>query len=639
MHWLHYLTELPRHAKRTILISVDSFLLTMAAIVAVWLRVEEIIWPPEPFTYAVFLLPLIAIPIFLAQGMYRVVVRHISHTFTSTLINSIGLTILAWGTAILMMNLEYPRSAIIVTGIFALVSIAGSRLIARKILFIQNRKQHPVASKTRVVIYGAGSAGCQLYTAILKIPHVYAVGFIDDDKNKQHSEIAGARVYPRDAIQDLIDDKQITEIYLAIPSMNATRRKELINELKNYPLKVSTMPGIDQIMSGKVSFADLREVDIQDLLGREPIKPKTELLTRCIEKKSVMVTGAGGSIGSELCRQIVQQKPKNLVLFELSEYALYTIHQELSELIDAEHTTLTPILGSVQDSTKLARLFDVYKVETVYHAAAYKHVPMVEHNIAEGFNNNTIGTLSTAEAAARAGVEHFVLVSTDKAVRPTNFMGASKRMAELALQALQEKFSKTTFSMVRFGNVLGSSGSVIPLFRQQIAQGGPLTVTHKEMTRYFMTIPEAASLVIQAGCMAKGGDVFVLDMGEPVKINELAKQIIQLSGFSERTAQNPNGDIEIVYTGLRPGEKLYEELLIGNKPSKTEHPRIMKATENRIPYNELMAHFEDIQTALDNYDFIHAKLLMSKTVKGFHHESALVDYLKIEKSNVIPLAV
>jgi FlaA1/EpsC-like NDP-sugar epimerase len=382
-------------------------------------------------------------------------------------------------------------------------------------------------------------------------------------------------------------------------------------------------------VDGKVSFSDIREVSIEDLLGRDSVPPQEGLLSQCIENKVVMVTGGGGSIGSELCRQIVRQKHVKLIIYELSEFALYSIEQELVELNakSNQQIELISILGDVKNKTKLQNLIKQYQVETIYHAAAYKHVPLVEHNIAEGLTNNTFGTLAVAEAAAENGVKNFVLVSTDKAVRPTNFMGASKRLAELSLQALQDEYPDTRFVMVRFGNVLGSSGSVIPLFKKQIALGGPVTVTHKEITRYFMTIPEAASLVIQAGSMGVGGDVFVLDMGEPVKISDLAEKLIRLSGLDIVDAEG-HGDIEIQYTGLRPGEKLFEELLIGDNVDGTEHPRIMKAHENYIFYQELKAEFNSLQSGLNSHDYLAVSEKLSQLVSGFKHSSGIVDYLK-----------
>jgi FlaA1/EpsC-like NDP-sugar epimerase len=465
--------------------------------------------------------------------------------------------------------------------------------------------------------------------ALAGVSNKRVVAFIDDDKTLYKQKIGAIKVYQREDLDSLITRFQVKEILLAIPGMPTKERKALLNWLAPYPVKVSTLPSMEEIVDGKVSFSDIREVSIEDLLGRDSVPPQEGLLSQCIENRVVMVTGGGGSIGSELCRQIVRQKPVKLIIYELSEFALYSIEQELNALNEKsnQQIELISILGDVKNKTKLQNLIKQYQVETIYHAAAYKHVPLVEHNIAEGLTNNTFGTLAVAEAAAENGVKNVVLVSTDKAVRPTNFMGASKRLAELSLQALQDEYPHTRFVMVRFGNVLGSSGSVIPLFKKQIALGGPVTVTHKEITRYFMTIPEAASLVIQAGSMGVGGDVFVLDMGEPVKISDLAEKLIRLSGLDIVDAEG-HGDIEIQYTGLRPGEKLFEELLIGDNVDGTEHPRIMKAHENYISYQELKSEFNQLQSYLNDDDYLAVSDKLSKLVSGFKHSSGIVDYLK-----------
>jgi FlaA1/EpsC-like NDP-sugar epimerase len=423
----------------------------------------------------------------------------------------------------------------------------------------------------------------------------------------------------------LIDRFHAKEVYLAISSLTARERKTLITRLMDFPVKVSVLPGLDEIVSGKVSFSDVREVDIEDLLGRDSVAPQQDLLSDCITDKSVMVTGAGGSIGSELCRQIIKENPSQLVLFEICEFALYQIERELHQ----SGIEVISVLGSVQDAVRLKTVINRFKVETIYHAAAYKHVPLVEHNIEQGIRNNSFGSFTLARVAAELEVQNFVLISTDKAVRPTNVMGASKRLAEMSLQALQAANPKTRFVMVRFGNVLGSSGSVIPVFRKQINEGGPVTVTHPEITRFFMTIPEAASLVIQAGSMGTGGDVFVLDMGEPIKIVDLAKKIIKLSGFEVAETAAQNG-IEIKFTGLRPGEKLYEELLIGNDVDGTDHPRIMKAHEEFINLTDLNTVFKKLDKAMGQQNYEKVLELLTHHVNGFHHTSGVVDWLKQE---------
>jgi FlaA1/EpsC-like NDP-sugar epimerase len=469
------------------------------------------------------------------------------------------------------------------------------------------------------------------------------VAFIDDDPSISNRVIAGVRVYTAKHIQQMLDETGADEILLAIPSATRARRREILECLEHFPLHVRSVPGFMDLASGRVKVDDVQEVDIADLLGRDAVPPQQALFERCIRAQVVMVTGAGGSIGSELCRQILGTGPTTLLLFEHSEFNLYSIHAELEQRIQRESlpVRLLPVLGSVRNAEQLFELMQAWRVNTVYHAAAYKHVPMVEHNIAEGVLNNVLGSLYTAQAAIRAGVEHFVLISTDKAVRPTNVMGSTKRLAEMTLQALSAEaapvflgdksavahLNKTRFSMVRFGNVLGSSGSVIPLFHQQIRRGGPVTVTHPNITRYFMTIPEAAQLVIQAGAMGQGGDVFVLDMGQPVKIVVLAEKMVHLSGLSVRSEVNPHGDIAIEFSGLRPGEKLYEELLIGDDVSPTDHPMIMRANEDHLPWSEFKLVLEQLMTAVAQDDYVRVRQLLRETVSGYAPEGEIVDWI------------
>lgn len=619
------LLGLPRFQKRLISIAIDVIGLCFVAVLAIWLRFGESIFPVTQYVPAILLLPLLALPVFITQGLYRAVVRYIGNQFAMTVLVSVTMVFVVWAAAIFMMDLRFPRSAIVIAWLLALFYIGITRLTARWLLSEGMVKSRHLARK-RVIIFGAGSSGKQLLSALKKVPSYKVVGFIDDDKTLHKHEIDSVRVYGRNQLKKLIDNAGVTEVFLAIPSLSASRRKNVIEWLEPFAVKVSTLPGLDEIVSGKVSFSDVREVAIGDLLGRDAVPPLESLLSRCITDKVVMITGAGGSIGSELCRQVLKQSPKTLILYEMSEFALYNIECELRQLKEFESVVLIAILGSVLDEAKLKRLFSCYQVETIYHAAAYKHVPIVEHNIQEGIRNNTFGTHILAKTAAQAHIKNFVLISTDKAVRPTNVMGASKRLAEMALQALQIEFPQTRFVMVRFGNVLGSSGSVIPLFRKQIAEGGPVTVTHKEITRYFMTIPEAASLVIQAGSMGTGGDVFVLDMGEPVKIADLAQKVIKLSGLSVVNEQG-EGDIEIQYTGLRPGEKLYEELLIGDNVDGTQHPRIMKAHEDYLSYQQFVASLEQLDSALTHYEIEAVYQYLTKLVSGFKHECAMVDYL------------
>ena len=618
---------LPRSYKRLVSITVDIMGLWFVAVLSIWLRFGESVFPITAYVPAIMLLAIVALPVFITQGLYRAVVRYIGYKFLVTVFVSVTMVYVFWAASIFLLDLQFPRSAIIIAWLLSLLFIGLTRASARWLLSDGMIKKRRLSDVKNIVIIGAGSSGKQLLNAIKKIPNIRVVGFIDDDKNLQKQDIDSVRVHHRNDLTYLIKNYSVNEVFLAIPSLSGKNRKLLIDWLEPYPVKVSTLPSMDEIVSGKVSFSDIREVAIEDLLGRDAVPPLESLLSRCITDKVVMITGAGGSIGSELCRQVLKQSPKTLILYEMSEFALYSIECELRQSNELDQVQLISILGSVLDEAKLNQLFSCYPIETIYHAAAYKHVPMVEHNIQEGIRNNTFGTHILAKTAAEAHIKNFVLISTDKAVRPTNVMGASKRLAEMALQALQVEFPQTRFVMVRFGNVLGSSGSVIPLFRKQIAEGGPVTVTHKEITRYFMTIPEAASLVIQAGSMGTGGDVFVLDMGEPVKIAELAQKVIKLSGLSVVNEQG-EGDIEIQYTGLRPGEKLYEELLIGDNVDGTQHPRIMKAHEDYIKYADLLVAFQTLDQALQCYEIGSVYHQLSDLVCGFKCKSVKVDYLR-----------
>ena len=620
-----WLLGLPRWQKRLISITVDFIGLLFIAVFAIWLRLGNTVFPITIYVWAVILLPFLSIPVFIKMGLYRAVIRYISHRFVFVVFGAVSLSFLLWASAIFLFDFTFPRSALIIAWLMALFYLAGSRLLIRwlllKIMGIDDNAQS-------IVIYGAGASGRQLMYALEAVPNRKVVAFIENNKSLHHQKIGSVKVYPRSELLSLIERFKVEEVLLAIPSLKASERKKVLSWLEPFPLKISTLPSMEEIVGGKVSFSDIREVSIDDLLGRDAVPARTDLLSQCITGKVVMVTGGGGSIGSELCRQIVQQKPQILIIYELCEFALYSIEQDLLKLIQSQgiKVELLLMLGDVKNTAKLQTVITQYKVETVYHAAAYKHVPMVEHNIAEGIFNNTFGTYSVAKVAAECGVRNFVLISTDKAVRPTNFMGASKRLAEMALQALQVEYPQTCFVMVRFGNVLDSSGSVIPLFKKQIALGGPVTVTHKEITRYFMTIPEAASLVIQAGSMGVGGDVFVLEMGEPIKIADLALKVVHLSGLEVMDSLG-HGDIEIQYTGLRPGEKLYEELLIGDNVDGTEHPRIMKAHEAYLPYDVFVVELDILQNHLTKNDFKAVSDQLTKLVDGFNHSSGVVDFL------------
>ncbi|RON02412.1 hypothetical protein BK659_23615, partial [Pseudomonas brassicacearum] len=543
-----------------------------------------------------------------------------------------------------------PRSIIFNYWWLSLIMVGGLRLAMRQYFLGDwfTAAQHvPFTSRDdglpRVAIYGAGAAGNQLVAALRMGRVMRPVAFIDDDKSIADRVISGLQVYKPKHIQRMIEETGAQEILLAVPSANRGRRREILGFLEGFPLHVRSVPGFMDLASGRVKVDDIQEVDIADLLGRDTVPAQGDLLEHCIKDQSVLVTGAGGSIGSELCRQILALKPTTLLLFEHSEFNLYSILSELEQRIARESLSvrLLPILGSVRNQDKLLDVMKTWHVDTVYHAAAYKHVPMVEHNIAEGVLNNVIGTLNTAQAALQAGVANFVLISTDKAVRPTNVMGSTKRLAELTLQALSRELApmmfgdktnvsrvnKTRFTMVRFGNVLGSSGSVIPLFHKQIKSGGPLTVTHPKITRYFMTIPEAAQLVIQAGSMGQGGDVFVLDMGEPVKIVELAEKMIHLSGLSVRSDKNLQGDIAIEFTGLRPGEKLYEELLIGDNVAATQHPMIMSANEDHLPWEVLKGKLTELLAAVERDDYSRVRQLLRDTVSGYTPDGEIVDLI------------
>ncbi len=650
------LLGLPRRHKRLIQVTTDVVLVWFALWLAfvVRLGIDDLANPVLDHTWLFACAPVVAIPLFIRFGMYRAVMRYFGNDALIAIIKAVTLSALILGFIIYWASNHQnvvPRSITFNYWWLSLILVGGLRLAMRQYFlgdWFATAVQHvPFANRDdglpRVAIYGAGSAGNQLVAALRMGKAMRPVAFIDDDVSISDRVIAGLQVYPPEQLQQMIDATGAQEILLALPSVSRSRRREILNLLEGYPLHVRSVPGFMDLASGRVKVDDIQEVDIADLLGRDAVPAQNDLLERCIVEQTVMVTGAGGSIGSELCRQILGQAPRTLLLFEHSEFNLYSIARELEQRIVREGLAvqLLPILGSVRDQAKMLDIMRAWQVDTVYHAAAYKHVPMVEHNIAEGVLNNVIGTLHTAQAALQAGVANFVLISTDKAVRPTNVMGSTKRLAEMVLQALSRELApvlmgdsgnvsqvnKTRFTMVRFGNVLGSSGSVIPLFHAQIKAGGPLTVTHPKITRYFMTIPEAALLVIQAGSMGQGGDVFVLDMGEPVKIVELAEKMIHLSGFSIRSERNPHGDIAIEFTGLRPGEKLYEELLIGENVMATRHPMIMSANEDYLPWDVLKQRLDALLAAIAADDFKTVRQLLRDTVSGYTPGGEIVDWL------------
>ncbi len=601
---LNFIWNLSRLNKRLISVFIDTVFIVVSFYAAYWTRIGSI-KPIQAFDtqYVLIGALLITLFAFAKLGLYRAVLRYL--TFHALAVVSLGTFISALSVAVLAFYFDasIPRSVPIIYGAFLCLLSGGSRLIVRVLVNQTNNK-----GKKRVLIYGAGSAGRQLALALRSSETHHVIGFIDEDKTLENTIIMGLKVKSVSRAESLVVKHSISQILLAVPSASRSRRKEILDSLVHLSAEVLTVPDMKDIVEGKAKIDELKDVEIEDLLGRDSVTPQQALMEANIKGKVVMVTGAGGSIGSELCRQIVRQKPKVLVLFELSEFGLYQIERELTNLVENEglDVEVIPLLGSVQRINLLAITMKSFMVNTVYHAAAYKHVPLVEYNVVEGVRNNVFGTFYTAKAAIEAKVESFVLISTDKAVRPTNVMGTTKRMAELGLQALAEqeiaKENGTRFCMVRFGNVLGSSGSVIPLFKKQISNGGPITVTHPDIIRYFMTIPEAAQLVIQAGAMGKGGDVFVLDMGEPVKITDLATNLIQLSGLEVKNENNPYGDIEIEFSGLRPGEKLFEELLIGDNVGETAHPRIMTANERFLPLKQYLDLIGSLDKACDSFE-------------------------------------
>jgi len=607
------------------MLSLDSVLIVAVLLISFSMRLGYLYFPNNDLIWLIFGAPILAIPIFFYFGLYRAIIRYIGFKALWAVFQATTLYSMLWTVFGLLVAVEgIPRSVILINWLLIMIVIGGSRMIGRWFLSgVENGKN--TTKRNNVLIYGAGSAGRQLSIALTQSVEYNPVAFIDDNSELQHQSINGINVIPRDYLGRLIGTKKITEVLLAIPSLSRVQRNEVINFLEPYPILVRSLPGVAELAQGKLRIADLRDVSIVDLLGRNSVAANMELLSQNITNKVVMITGAGGSIGSELSRQILGLKPQVLVMFEQSEFALYKINQELIN-VGIPNVEILPILGSVNNSKLLNHIMQRLAVNTIYHAAAYKHVPMVEFNNAEGVSNNIFGTLTCAQAAIENGVETFVLISTDKAVRPTNTMGATKRLAEMVLQALALKHS-TRFSMVRFGNVLDSSGSVVPLFKEQIKGGGPITVTDAEMVRYFMSIPEAVELVIQAGAMGQGGDMFVLDMGEPVRIVDLASKMIRLSGLKIKDKLHPDGDIEIQFTGLRPGEKLYEELLIGDNVSKTDNPMIRRAKEEMLPWDDLKLIIDELEQAIDSYDQVKLRQLLIKAVPGFKPQSDITDIL------------
>ena len=629
---IKWFLSLSRVVKRLIMMFVDVLLIVTILTLSFSMRLGEWFWPQGDLVYLLFFAPLVAIPIFIKFGLYRAIVRYIGFKALWVIVQAVSLYALVWGVIVLLSGAQgVPRSVILINWILGMLLIGGSRIIGR--WWFSDKKSYSVNAfdkRKNVLVYGAGSAGIQLATALTYSQELNPIAFIDDEPTLSNHQIMGLKVHSSNNLGELVASMKIEEVLLAIPSVSRNRRNEIINNLEPYPVLVRTVPGVSELAQGKLKINDLNVVSINDLLGRDPVPPNQNYLRADITNKVVMITGAGGSIGSELCRQIIQLQPKKIVLFEQNEFSLYTIDQELIQKnlkID-----IAPILGSVLDSKQVERVCKTFSVQTIYHAAAYKHVPMIELNNFSGIENNIFGTLSCAEAAVLSNVETFVLISTDKAVRPTNIMGATKRFSEMILQALSKKYNDkaTNFSMVRFGNVLDSSGSVIPLFNKQIKEGGPVTVTDPAIIRYFMTIPEAAQLVIQAGAMSKGGDVFVLDMGEPVKILYLAKKMIHLSGLNIKDSNNPNGDIEILFTGLRPGEKLYEELLIGDSVLETEHQLILRSNEEMLPWSDLKLILNKLKTSVDKQNLEGARQALIEAVPGYKPQGDINDLMYLD---------
>ncbi len=627
------LLAMPRVAKRALALLLDSSFCVLTIWLAYCFRLNEwtvltgVQWLP------VFVSLCMALPIFIVMGMYRAIFRYANMAAFITVLKAIAIYGVAFMTIFTALSVPgVPRTVGILQPFLLLIAIGLSRLSIRYWLGDAYQRILHKNMLAKVLIYGAGTAGRQLAGALINSAELNVVGYLDDDPRLKGGVMGGLPIYDPSDLPVLAESLGVHNVLLALPSASRQRRNEILEHIRKARVNVRTLPDLTALAQGRIAVSDIRELEIEDLLGREAVAPRQELLDKAMRNKVVMVTGAGGSIGGELCRQILRNEPSSLVLIDQNEFALYNIHaelQKLAELYKHANTQIVPILCSVRDQDRMEHVMQSWRPQTLYHAAAYKHVPLVEHNAVEGIKNNVMGTLVAARAANKCGVSNFVLISTDKAVRPTNVMGASKRLAEMVLQALAAESAtdrmRTNFCMVRFGNVLGSSGSVVPLFRQQIKEGGPVTLTHPDITRYFMTISEASQLVIQAGAMADGGDVFLLDMGEPVRIADLARKMVELSGLAVRDENNPEGDIELSVTGLRPGEKLYEELLIGDNPETTEHPRIMKAREDFLFWSELLKKLNALNAVLDRNDMIAARAILAKLVSGYSSTGEVSD--------------
>ena len=625
----------PRGQKRIFALLVDAILCILSVLIAYYLRLGEWRMLVGAQWISVLASLLFALPLFVVFGLYRAIFRYAGWSALMAVVRACALYGLIYSMVFTSIGVVgVPRTVGIIQPVILFLAVGASRAIARYWLGGAYSRFWKLNQRPAVLIYGAGSAGRQLAAGMAGNDEMQVVGFLDDDRTLQGSILNGKTIYAPAQFRDLVERLQVKDVLLAMPSVSRNRRNEILEMVRGTPVGIRTLPGVMELATGKVTTSDLRELEIEDLLGRDPVAPNQILLGKNVIGKTVLVTGAGGSIGSELCRQILALGPTSLLLVEMSEYALYAIHQELTQKLSKmanQDVRILPLLALVTDGPRLRSIMSTWKPDTIYHAAAYKHVPLVEHNPAEGVWNNVYGTMTAAKVAAETGVSDFVLISTDKAVRPTNVMGTSKRLAEMVLQALAAQGSATRFSMVRFGNVLGSSGSVVPLFRRQIREGGPITITDEKITRYFMTIPEAAQLVVQAGAMASGGEVFVLDMGEPVRIVDLARNMIELSGLQVRDDQNPDGDIEISFVGLRPGEKLYEELLIGDNPSETTHMRIMKANEDFLPWSKLRPKLEGLEKKMNEGDVHGVRAMLKELVPEFTPDTDVVDLVHLER--------
>ena len=646
--------SLPRSAKRCIALLVDISLCILTVWLALYLRLGEFVaLSTGPTLWAAVLSVAIALPIFVVSGVYRAIFRYSGFFSMVVVLRAVVIYGLLYASVITAIGIAgVPRTVGLIQPLLLVFAIVGSRAMTRYWFGGAYQNQLRMSVRPRALVYGAGVAGRQLVSALENGFEMRVEGFLDDDEHLHGHVLNGQPIFSPDDLGGLIESRGVSHVLMAIPSAGRHRRNEILKEMSRYKVVVRTLPSVADMVEGRVTVSDLHDLDIDDLLSRGAIEPNYILLAKNISERVVLVTGAGGSIGSELCRQIIMLRPAKLLLLDISEFALYSIHSELKALCQvrsgADVECLVPLLGSVQDKDHMSEIIGTWVPDTIYHAAAYKHVPLVEHNVAEGLKNNIFGTLTVVQVAIEKGVSDFVLISTDKAVRPTNVMGASKRLAELCLQALfavqkqrisnrvglgmQPKHSaKTQLSIVRFGNVLDSSGSVIPKFRKQIREGGPITVTHPEIKRYFMTIPEAAQLVIQAGAMAKGGDVFVLDMGEPVSIVMLARRMVELSGLTVRDKASPDGDIEIMITGLRPGEKLYEELMLGDDPQTTMHPKIRRAKDPFILWHELKDDLEALRISLTHNDVGAILTILGKLVSGYEKSDEAVDWISSER--------